>query len=78
MSKWTDHLRWTLTALLIIFIAFKAAGVIDWSWWLVLSPLLAPIAFFVLATIIAAIVIGVLWIRDRHTTRKPTRKGARR
>ena len=28
-----------LNMLLILFIAFKLAGVIAWSWWWVLSPL---------------------------------------
>lgn len=36
--------------LTIVFITLKLTGHIDWSWWLVLSPLLAPIViiFFVL------------------------------
>lgn len=33
--------------LTIMFVGFKLAGIIDWSWWWVLSPLwIAPIVFF--------------------------------
>lgn len=38
-------------ALLLMFIAFKLLGVIDWSWFWVLSPLWIPLA------IIAAILL---------------------
>jgi len=31
--------------LTLLFIALKLTGFIDWSWWLVLSPLLAGFAF---------------------------------
>jgi hypothetical protein len=29
-----------LDALQLLFIAFKLAGIIDWSWWWVLSPVI--------------------------------------
>jgi hypothetical protein len=28
--------------LAVLFIGLKLAGLIDWSWWLVLSPILVP------------------------------------
>lgn len=34
-----------LTALLFSFILLKVLGIVDWSWWIVLSPFLAPAAF---------------------------------
>ena len=34
-----------LTALLFSFILLKALGIVDWSWWIVLSPFLVPAAF---------------------------------
>jgi hypothetical protein len=30
---------WPLTAWLILFVTLKLTGVIDWSWWWVLSPM---------------------------------------
>jgi hypothetical protein len=32
----------------ILLIAFKLAGDIDWSWWAVMSPLMAHVAIFFL------------------------------
>jgi hypothetical protein len=32
----------------VLFIAFKLAGIIDWSWWAVMSPLMAHVAIFFL------------------------------
>ena len=32
----------------VLFIAFKLAGIIDWSWWAVMSPLMAHVAIFTL------------------------------
>lgn len=39
------NLPLVLTYLLVAFIVMKVAGVIDWSWWLVVSPLYVPLAF---------------------------------
>lgn len=44
--------------LTILFIALKLTGVIDWSWFWVLSPILIPISIVVLVLII----IGMLTI----------------
>lgn len=41
--------------LTIIFITLKLCGVISWSWWLVLSPLIAGIIFTLILVIIAVI-----------------------
>ncbi len=45
------------TLLTVLFIALKLCGVIDWSWWWVLSPI--PITVGI-ALVVFAGVIGVL------------------
>ena len=42
----------------IVFIVLKLAHVIDWSWWIVFTPIWAEIGFFVLCIFIAWIVYG--------------------
>ncbi len=44
------------SGLLLIFVAFKLSGLIDWSWWWVLSPLWIPlvIAFVLFLIMIVA------------------------
>jgi hypothetical protein len=45
------------TLLTVLFIALKLCGIIDWSWWWVLSPI--PITLGI-ALVVFAGVIGVL------------------
>ncbi len=45
-----------LGMLTILFIGLKLGGVIDWSWWWVLSPMWLPIA---IVLVLAAIYIGL-------------------
>ena len=45
------------TLLTVLFVALKLCGVIDWSWWWVLSPI--PITLGI-ALVVFAGVIGVL------------------
>ena len=45
-----------LGMLTILFIGLKLGGVINWSWWWVLSPMWLPIA---IALVFAAIYIGL-------------------
>lgn len=40
-------------ALLVLFIGLKLGGLIDWSWWWVMSPLWG--------TIVLALVAGSIW-----------------
>lgn len=54
-----------LGLLTILFIAFKLTHVIDWSWWLVLAPLLVPIAL-VLLVVGLIIVASVLSEAFKH------------
>ena len=44
--------------LLIVFIVLKLTGVINWSWWWVLSPLWFSLGIVV----IILIVLGIYWL----------------
>lgn len=44
-----------LDLLLWLFIAFKLAKIIDWSWWWVFSPLWVPIAVLVVLWVVVVI-----------------------
>ena len=48
-----------MDALQILFIALKLTGVIDWSWWWVLSPLWGSIALALLL-LIGSVVIAAI------------------
>ena len=41
--------------LTVVFIVLKLTDVIDWSWWLVVSPTLFTITMFIVIIVIAAI-----------------------
>jgi uncharacterized protein (DUF983 family) len=43
--------------LTVLFIGLKLTGHITWSWWLVLSPLWAPIA----VVFVLALIVGGIW-----------------
>jgi len=40
----------------VVFTILKLVGVIDWSWFWVLSPILIPISIVVLAAVVAVII----------------------
>lgn len=44
-----------LGVLTIVFVVLKLVGVIAWSWWFVLSPLLVIIAFYLVLVFLIAI-----------------------
>ena len=46
--------------LAIVFITLKLCGVINWSWWWVLSPLWGPLALLAAVLLVAFLVIAVL------------------
>ena len=50
------------TLLTVLFVALKLCGIIDWSWWWVLSPI--PITIGI-ALGVFAVVIGVLMFRKK-------------
>lgn len=39
----------------LIFIVLKLAGVIAWSWWIVLSPLIVVVVFYLILVFLIAI-----------------------
>ena len=49
----------------IVFIVLKLVGVIDWSWWLVLLPIYAPIVLFLLGAFIVVICVTIKWFIDK-------------
>jgi hypothetical protein len=46
-----------LDLLLVLFIGLKLGGVIDWSWWWVLSPLLIPLGILAGVLVVAGLVM---------------------
>lgn len=59
-----------LGLLSIIFIVLKLVGVISWSWWWVLSPILVQVGF--LGVMLIGILIGLLVIKmqERKISKK--------
>lgn len=56
--------------LLILFLTLKLVGVIDWSWWWVLSPLWVPFVLVLLLIALTAAVYGVAsWVQKRRWRR---------
>lgn len=49
------------TLLLITFLVLKLCGVIDWSWWWVLSPLWIPVVLIILIPIFVYICLKISW-----------------
>lgn len=43
----------------IVLIVLKLIGVINWAWWIVLSPLWAPIALLVVIFVVMLIVVAI-------------------
>ena len=48
------------SALLLTFIILKLVGVIDWSWWWVLSPIWIPIVLLLAASILLIVVYRIV------------------
>lgn len=46
---------WICYALTFLFLSFKLANIIDWSWWWVLSPIWIPLAILLIIVVIAFI-----------------------
>ena len=63
-----------LEALTIVFIVLKLIGVIAWSWWLVLSPLLVAVGIYVLWFAFVALFMS----SANRTFKKAKRKGNRK
>lgn len=48
------------TVLTIVFVVLKLVEVINWSWWLVLSPTWIPLALIAVLSVIAMIGASIL------------------
>ena len=53
---------WFVSVLTIIFVVAKLVGLINWSWWLVFSPLILSFTLSCLVLIIIAILY--IWLND--------------
>jgi len=53
-----------LNLLTLLFIAFKITGVVTWSWWIVMSPILISIAIFIMIVFVATIVEVVTELKN--------------
>ena len=49
--------RHILESMLITFVTLKLTGLIDWPWWVVLFPFIAPVVF-------VAILAVAMWIHN--------------
>jgi hypothetical protein len=54
--------------LLVLFVALKLLGVIDWSWWLVTLPAWAGLALGAVIMALGMGVTGVARLLNRETT----------
>ena len=61
-------------SLQIVFVVLKLCGVIDWPWWLVLSPMLLAVPLAVLLSILFLVV--ALWVKNyaEHSDRRTKEK----
>lgn len=50
---------WFVSVLTLIFVVAKLLGLINWSWWLVFSPMIISFGFWVLVLVI--ITLLYLW-----------------
>lgn len=48
------------SALLLTFIILKLVGVIDWSWWWVLSPIWIPVVLLMAVSILLFVVYRIV------------------
>ena len=51
--------------LTLIFVIAKITGYIDWSWWLVFLPSIAPLIITVLCLTAYLLILAWEWVRDR-------------
>lgn len=76
MKKETNNTGLGLSGVLtLIFVVLKLVGVIDWSWWWVLSPILIDIGLTIL--VIAGIFIFAIIENRECKSYEPTKKGRR-
>lgn len=54
-KKWPNVVANLLNYTTLIFLALRACDVVMWPWWVVLSPILAKIVLFLLATFVVGL-----------------------
>lgn len=54
-KKWPNVVKNLLNYTMIIFLALRACDVVVWPWWVVLSPVIAKVALFLLASAVVGI-----------------------
>lgn len=59
----------SLTLLTIVFITLKLTSVITWSWWWVLSPMIAEISIYTVGIIIGI----VIYLPKKKKAEKPSK-----
>jgi uncharacterized membrane protein YhdT len=52
--------------LTIVFIVLKLTGVVNWSWWWVLSPMYIPIVLLLLVLLVIALIAGLISIYENY------------
>ncbi len=52
--------------LTLVFISFKLAGIVDWSWLWVLSPIWISFLIWLFVASIFLLVIGILIVKDAN------------
>ena len=55
-----NEIRWSLTALLLIFVTLKLTDQIEWSWIWVLAPFWIPISIGLLGWLLYAICLAMM------------------
>jgi ABC-type polysaccharide/polyol phosphate export permease len=64
------EIKFTNTALLVVFLVLKLVGVINWSWLWVLAPVWIPLAGLVLVAIFMLISAIFVSIKDRKIKKR--------
>jgi len=57
------------TLLTVLFVALKLCGIINWSWWWVLSPI--PIAVGMILVVLIAITTVLMVGSNKKSTKRP-------
>jgi hypothetical protein len=55
-------MKMTLSLLLTLFVGFKLANIINWSWWWVISPLWVPLVIGLVSITLFCLVKGLIII----------------
>jgi len=64
--------------LTILFIGLKLGGVIDWSWWWVLSPIWISWGIMLLILVVGLLFIGAAKVLESYDKKRRIRRAAER